>query len=158
MGELVTLSQNVGYSIYNFLQRYQADQKSTIVQIWTKIFGEESIKQLPLSAVDGMLIVTQGAGIILGPIFPPIGLPLLFLSTAGLGIRRGAVATLATPLVVIVTATNPNLAKKLLYEAIGIAATAVNEGTKLAFTLTGVLVTTGGAIVAYVFTQKKSNS
>lgn len=144
---------NIYYAIVNYLESFRLSSDSYLAKISETLLGS---KGKDLTAVDGILLTASTTGVLLFTSNPYVGIPLVLVGYIPMSIRRGPLGAALPSMVVYTAVSNPQLGIKLAQEAAETIGDTAREAVKLGFTVTGVLVTTGGTIVAYIFSSKET--
>ena len=138
------------WMIRGYLESCKINPDSTLAKVSESILGE---KGKDLSAMDALLFTMATTGTILASAAPHVGIPLAILGYIPMTYRRGVLGAALPPMVVYTAIKNPQLGAKLAQEAAETLGDTAREAVKLGFTVTGTIVTTTGAILAFVLTK-----
>lgn len=151
--EIVEKKSETWYqTIINYLESFQVSANSGLGVLFETALGPEGKN---ISALDGLMMATSAIGVGISSSVPEIGLPLVFISTVTLGVRRGPLASVAFPLVVVTAISNPGLSLTIAKESAETLGAAAKGAVELGFQVSGLIVTSAGIVVGLVLTNKK---
>lgn len=139
------MSRLIGY-----LDSIHVQEGSATARFFEYMLGENGKN---ISLVDGFLTLMSAAGLSVFRAYPRWGLPLFIAGTSSMTYRRGPEAGFVAPLAVVTAIQRPDLAAAVIREGTETLGEAARGTVQLGFQVTGLIVTTAGAVVGYVFSK-----
>ncbi len=140
------MSQLIGY-----LESIHVQGGTATSRFFEYMLGEENGKDISL--VDGFFSLMSAAGLSIIWSNPKLGLPLFITGTSTMTYRRGPQAGVIVPLAAVTAAKRPDLVIGMIREGTETLGEAARGAVQLGFQVTGLIVTTAGAVAGYVFSK-----
>lgn len=135
-----------------YLESIHVQEGSALSRFFEYMLGE---KGKNMSLVDGFMALLSVTGLSTLQSNPKLGIPLIITGTSSMTYRRGPEAGFIVPVAVYTTIQRPDLAVAVVREGAETLGEAARGTIQLGFQVTGLIVTAAGAVVGYVFANKK---